>query len=563
MWVPQQTKGKPFAVVHNGDVIEGVHHNATTQISHNIEDQSNLAVKVLTPIVKKCGGRYYSIRGTPSHVGQSSVEEERVAKRLGAIPNKDGQHSRYDLWKRVGKHLVHFLHHVGTTSSSAHESSAVNAELSAEFYEACRWGKEKPSIIVRCLSEDTEVLSASGWVGIDDYKFPQPVMTWNSLTGDVHWETPTDVVKNPTEPEMAHFRAKGIDILVTPDHNMITRGNPPRSGWLYEKAENLIKTTSSRYIPISGYYAGRGVGLSEDEAWLLGVIIGDGTFVRNPRTKTPYGIRICQRDSHRTPIVDTLNRSGIPFKIHKNSPIHWDTPRYDRRSGKWIKSSEPCQSVYLSGRFAEKFIQCLNNDKTLKPGLLEMDRATFQSFFRGLVFADGSEHYHKFCNNNLHLMDQLQELCAKHGMKSSVYSNDKRSYINAKNEKCTNHVLHYKSATYATIMAKSKRGINKYGNRSWCVLVPAGAIVCRRNRTVFIVGNSHRHRCIEVRIPTDNGFATASVTAAWQLKTPFSWKISGSRLQTPMIGGTALNLDSNGDISSNVFVRNISRDEPE
>lgn len=148
-WVPQITKGEPYVVVHNGDVVEGVHHGATTQISHCLGDQGALAVKVLKPIFEKCEGRYYSIRGTASHVGPSSIEEERVAKAIGAIPNKDGQHARFELWKKLGSHLIHFLHHIGTTSSSAHESSAVNAELTAEFVESCRWGEQPPSVIVR------------------------------------------------------------------------------------------------------------------------------------------------------------------------------------------------------------------------------------------------------------------------------------------------------------------------------------------------------------------------------------------------------------------------------
>lgn len=148
-FVPAATRGEPYSVVHNGDVIDGVHHNSVTQISHNIEDQVDLAHRILEPVVEKCGGRYYHIRGTEAHVGKSGQHEEALAKRLGAIPDKDGKHARFELWKRIGKHLVHFLHHIGTTASSAHESSAVNAELAAEFVEAARWGDEPPSLVVR------------------------------------------------------------------------------------------------------------------------------------------------------------------------------------------------------------------------------------------------------------------------------------------------------------------------------------------------------------------------------------------------------------------------------
>lgn len=161
-WVPDVTKGEPFDVVHNGDALDGVHHGSTTQISHNMEDQQRIAEAVMAPVVAQCkasGGEYYHIRGTQAHVGQSGEFEERLARMLGAKPNSEGQFARFDLWKRVGNCLVHLLHHIGTTSSASHESSAVNAELTAEYVEAARWNREPPDFVVRshrhrCIAVD-------------------------------------------------------------------------------------------------------------------------------------------------------------------------------------------------------------------------------------------------------------------------------------------------------------------------------------------------------------------------------------------------------------------------
>lgn len=158
-WVPEVTRGEPFDLVHNGDAVDGVHHNSTTQISHNLEDQARIAEAVLRPVVNQClasGGTYYHIRGTEAHVGKSGENEERLARNLGAKPNDQGQYARFELWKRVGDKsasvhapLVHLLHHIGTTSSAAHESSAVNAELTASYVEAARWARTPPDFIVR------------------------------------------------------------------------------------------------------------------------------------------------------------------------------------------------------------------------------------------------------------------------------------------------------------------------------------------------------------------------------------------------------------------------------
>jgi hypothetical protein len=148
-FVPSATKGEPYAVVINGDILDGVHHNSTTQWSHNLTDQAIMARSILAPVVSGCGGRFYVVRGTESHVGQSAQEEERLSRELGAIANVQGQFARYELWKMVGDRLVHCLHHIGTTGSQAYEATAVHKELIESITEAGRWNRRFPDCVVR------------------------------------------------------------------------------------------------------------------------------------------------------------------------------------------------------------------------------------------------------------------------------------------------------------------------------------------------------------------------------------------------------------------------------
>lgn len=148
--VPETVKGEPYVVVHNGDAIDGTHHGSTTQISQNLDDQEEIAYQVLAPIVDKAQA-YFHIRGTEAHVGKSAVSEERLARRLGAVPNEDGQFARWDLWKTIGPKgdLIHLLHHVGSTGSQHYEATAPYRELMEEMLEAARWQNRRPSVIVR------------------------------------------------------------------------------------------------------------------------------------------------------------------------------------------------------------------------------------------------------------------------------------------------------------------------------------------------------------------------------------------------------------------------------
>ena len=142
-WVPEVCHGEPYAVLVNGDAVDGDHHHSTTQISHNLADQEELAFKILNPIAQRCPGRFFMVRGTEAHVGQSGVDEQRLAKRLGLPRAMD------EAWIRVGKGLVHALHHIGTTGSQAYESTAVCKELIEAYAEAGRWRRKPPDVVIR------------------------------------------------------------------------------------------------------------------------------------------------------------------------------------------------------------------------------------------------------------------------------------------------------------------------------------------------------------------------------------------------------------------------------
>lgn len=147
-WLPKATQGEPYDVVINGDTIDGNHHGSTTQISHNLEDQERLALKVLEPIAIGAR-RLFFVRGTEAHVGPSAVQEESVAHRLGAVPNSSGQFARHELLIRVGNGLVDCKHHIGTSGSAAYESTAVHKELIEVITESAKQGAECPTVLVR------------------------------------------------------------------------------------------------------------------------------------------------------------------------------------------------------------------------------------------------------------------------------------------------------------------------------------------------------------------------------------------------------------------------------
>ena len=147
-FVPVATRGEPFVVVMNGDAIDGVHHGATTQITHNLERQRSMAYEVLQSIVRNAHA-YYHIRGTEAHVGPSGEHEEALAKMLGAVPDEDGRRARWELRLKLGEHLIHFTHHIASSTSPYAESTALTRELVNSYLQTGLWQDEPYTMLVR------------------------------------------------------------------------------------------------------------------------------------------------------------------------------------------------------------------------------------------------------------------------------------------------------------------------------------------------------------------------------------------------------------------------------
>ena len=564
--VPKFTKGEPYALVINGDILDGVHHGAKTQISQNLTIQSRIAKEALIPILdNKMCAEYYHIRGTEAHVGKSAELEESLAEELGAVVDEEtGNFSRWEMWMRLDKALIHFSHHIGATSSSAYESTAVYKELVEMFNESGRWKDEPPDVVVRCLSENTEVLTKTGWKDSRSYKYPEDVLTYSPFTGKLIWQTPEDYVINESENEMIHITGRGIDILVTPDHNMVAahHGYP----WRLVRADHFLRHQGE--IPLSGSYAGFYTGLTEAEMRLLGFIVADGTFVRNSRTKKPYAIRITQRQSNSEIVKKLLNDAGVKYKLHSNGSQKGKLT-WDRRNSKWVRSKEDCDCYYINKEQSEIYINSLNNDKTLKRHHREMNKKLFDAYLNGLMLGDGNYNITRsyrntqsgrFFNINKDIIDQLQELCVKHRYKSSCKT---RGYYKTKKGLIRiNYVLYWVSNKERQEIAQKHHNhisLIRYNGKSWCVSVPNGTLVTRYNGAVAIVGNSHRHRQFEISIATDKGMGKTLVTPGWQLKTPIVYRMASGRASTPQVGGYVIRTGDEDEVYTRYHVWKLGR----
>ena len=174
-FVPHATRREPFAVVINGDALEGVHHRTTTQVSQNMADQHEIARRLLEPVRDACKGRLWMVRGTEAHVGIAGEHEERLARALGAMTTAEGGDTRshWELVLKLGERRIHFTHHIAVAHSPFTRTSALLREMVNHYVEAGPWGDQPYSMLVRShRHEHDEVVEHAAFGKITAFSTP-------------------------------------------------------------------------------------------------------------------------------------------------------------------------------------------------------------------------------------------------------------------------------------------------------------------------------------------------------------------------------------------------------
>lgn len=169
--LPKYLRGEPYALVLNGDIIEGNKHWNKQVMTSMTEDQMRAAAQVLKPIAEKAS-KIFLVKGTHCHTGD---KEPALGHMLHAeIDPSTGQPAFDKLHLDVHGTRCVFRHHMPTAMRQYLEASALGIELGAERIEAARAGHPIPKVL--CLAHrhrhgifkdfDGLVCVTSAWQGI-------------------------------------------------------------------------------------------------------------------------------------------------------------------------------------------------------------------------------------------------------------------------------------------------------------------------------------------------------------------------------------------------------------
>lgn len=350
-----------------------------------------------------------------------------------------------------------------------------------------------------CHDDRTEALTARGWVSGRDLRDDDRIASW-SPDGTIELVKPTAIQRYPFSGRMVRFRNADVDQLVTPNHRVYRQTSDRMqvagvrraswSEWRVDEAAKINRWQRMR-LPAAGRHDGPGLG-SVDYAALLGWVFAEGGV-----DATGNGVRVYQSSVNpdRVAEIDALlERLGgakhyVYGREYRNRP-------YDAHT--W----------YVSGDLAARVRADLPEPKSPSWALLwAMTEAEKRAFWDAAMKGDGSRDQRAFWQKNRAALEWCQALLACIESRGKI-GDDERG------------VLHWQPSATVELQRRHLADSGEdYAGEVWCVTVPSGAFVVRRNGRVSVSGNSGFPKSLDVSKAIDKAGGVSPRDSARVLST--------------------------------------------
>jgi len=329
-----------------------------------------------------------------------------------------------------------------------------------------------------CFSDDTKVLTESGWKYFKDLKMSDKIYSLNEKKKIIELSKIKRIIKQNYNGKLINLKKQNIDLLITPNHRVVyhngykdkklkikpikdlisrCRIDIPTSGFLYEKLN------SKTYNKTDAHWAK-----------FLGLFLSDGYSHKNHigfhirKKSTIKMLKKCLRKLH-TPYTEyTYNRNNVLdtiIKIRKPDTIHYDELR---KYGK-------------------------THDKFIPSYLFKSHPNIIKEFLNGFIEGDGSINKNNqitIYNSNKNLLEDIQQLYVLIGVCTNII----RTY-NKQFKKYLFRIVIRKSKNIG-IEIKKHIKFKKYKGKVVCIELKTNSLIyVKRKEKCCWSGNSLEAAC--------------------------------------------------------------------
>ena len=446
-------------------------------LGDNYDDQHNIIMEVLMEYNVRILALDYT--GVGRAVGDRLMAE--VGDEITVIPYTFSRQSKSEMWLnlmndiRTGRLIVPA--HRSVSETDEFKKFEQQMKSLQKYYEGSYLVAEaiEDEHDDYCLSNDTEILTQRGFLGIDDLNKDDLVATHNKKTNKIEFQHPERVIVKNYNGNMIHLKGEHTEQLVTYNHKLpIERRTKHNERHLWVKdiimSQELLSISnqtlrSNRRFPISARVSNKGIDLKIEEIEFIAWMITEGWISYYYADGQPkYSIA----QSYRTypwkvkqikGIIDSL---GLSYAITDKEDLGMRFFQFRKESSKYI-SELLCEGIHT---FPNRILYTANYKQ-------------LNVFFETLMEADGCWSRMTYSNKSLKYAQDFSILCHLIGQGANIQPIHKAG----------------KLSTYAVyVLKEGYRGIQKieevsYNDRVWCVTVPNGFIVTRYNNKISITGN--------------------------------------------------------------------------
>lgn len=357
-----------------------------------------------------------------------------------------------------------------------------------------------------CFSDDTEILTENGWRSLYNIKNSDMVASVNIESKEIEFQQVSKIHQYDYNGDVFHYAISGgIDLIVTPNHRMVYRKRNRKDGrlktassltwtdeWFIEEAQKIDRYWYS--IPTFGVWNGKRTDInigdftfSPDQFLpFFGWLLSDGCITTYGNGRPSISISQKKKKNMDT-IRSALKVLGVKYSesiLKNNNGVAYTRFRLGNRKFcdalvKWI------------GGYPK------SHEKYIPREILNFDSNSLQKLFDAMMGGDGSFLNRmgkvlpaRYSTTSLQLASDFQELSLKLGYKCSISAN--RYNTSFGDQKYTGIIYYVIFAHSRMNVFNDQRpvSVERYSGRVWCVSVPNGTVIARRNGKVCVTGNS-------------------------------------------------------------------------
>ena len=204
--------------------------------------------------------------------------------------------------------------------------------------------------IYLCYDDKTEVFTDKGWKYFKDLKGNELILTRKS-NGETEWSSILAKQQYHYKGDMYHFKSKGIDLLVTPQHkfcletdanysNKFCNFSPSKDGYIWRNPKEF--NTSNYFIPkIFKWKGNDNKKLPKDWLKLFAWYITEGCCISTKKEKGIFIYQTLNTNNYKE-IINVVNQNKLHPILHKrgikisNSNLYYYFKRFGLSQHKYI-----------------------------------------------------------------------------------------------------------------------------------------------------------------------------------------------------------------------------------